>query len=227
MKIKALLFDLDGTLLDTLEDIAQAMNRVLARQGYPTHPLQAYRYLVGRGIKNLVLSALPPQAAGDTARVELCLKDMAQEYVLQGEKCTRPYPGITDMLDGLAVRGCRLAVLSNKPDALTRAVVSHHLGRWQFDVVRGARDDTPVKPHPRGAEEILSALRLHKNEVLYLGDTNTDMETARAAGLTAVGVEWGFRDRQELMEAGAHYIIAQPQEIFAVIDQIEEGRDAD
>jgi phosphoglycolate phosphatase len=208
------LFDLDGTLLDTLQDLADSTNRCLARLGLPGHPAEAYRYFVGDGVANLALRALPAERR-DPASVEALKQLFNQDYTGHWADKTRPYEGIAGLLDALSERGRPVAVLSNKPHAFTVEMVRHFLGSWSFAAVYGARDSHPRKPDPTAALEIGAAMGLAPAQVLYAGDTRTDMETARNAGMFAVGVLWGFRPRAELEESGAQALVSRPAELLA------------
>ena len=215
---KCVLFDLDGTLVDSLADLADSMNRVLALQGLPSHPVQAYRYFVGDGIVTLVQRALPPAEAQQPDFVQDCAKKMRQEYALHWADTTRPYPGIAELLDTLASRGIEMAILSNKPDGLTQEVVRKLLPDWHFAAVAGARDTIARKPNPAGALRIATLLQREPVDFLYLGDTNTDMQTARAARMFAIGALWGFRTADELKENGAQALLSVPLELCALLD---------
>lgn len=210
---RCVLFDLDGTLLDSLADLAHSMNTVLGRFGLPQHPVAAYRYFVGDGMETLARRVLPPGQADD-AMVQRTVTAMRQEYAGRWAEETRPYPGIPELLDGLTSRGVSMVILSNKPDDFTKTVVATLLGRWRFRVVRGVRPDGIKKPDPAGALAIASELGLTPADFLYLGDTNTDMLTANRAGMHAVGALWGFRTAEELKKNGAKALIARPQELL-------------
>lgn len=210
---EAVLFDLDGTLLDTLEDLANAMNRVLEKWGLPFHDLEEYKLFVGDGVENLVRRALP-QRMRDPAVLSQGVAAMRHEYSKAWAVCTRPYPGVKELLDGLRARSIPMAVLSNKPDDFTKKMVSCLLGSWKFHPVLGERPGVPRKPDPAGALEIASSLKVQPQRFLYLGDTDTDMKTAVAAGMFPVGALWGFRSAKELLSAGARKVIAQPQELL-------------
>jgi len=216
---KCVLFDLDGTLVDSLVDLADSMNRVLNRQGLPSHPTQAYRYFVGDGIIKLAQRALPAEARQEEI-IEDCARKMRQEYALHWADTTRPYPGIAELLDTLAGRGIQMAILSNKPDALTQEVVRTLLPQWDFAAVAGAKETFPRKPDPAGALRIASLLQREPADFLYLGDTNTDMQTARAARMFAIGALWGFRTAEELKEHGAQALISVPSELCPLLDFI-------
>jgi phosphoglycolate phosphatase len=210
---QSVLFDLDGTLLDSLADLANSMNTVLARFGLPRHPQAAYRYFVGDGMETLARRVLPPEQLDD-ATVQRTMAAMREEYAGRWAEQTRPYPGIPELLDGLTGRGIGMAILSNKPDDFTREVVAALLARWRFDVVQGVRQDGIKKPDPAGALAIAQKLHVAPASVLYLGDTNTDMLTASRAGMYAVGVLWGFRTADELKKNGARAMIARPQDLL-------------
>ena len=215
MPFQAVLFDLDGTLLDTLVDLAEAMNTVLAGLELPVHPVANYRYYVGDGMRNLALRVLPADRL-DLADEVIDL--MWHEYHARRGATTQPYDGVPALLDALVARELRLAVLSNKPDDLAKLVVGEKLGRWPFAVVLGARDGVPVKPDPSAAREILAHLGLAPDQVLYVGDTATDMHTAAAAGMPAVGAVWGFRTADELQAAGARWLAEGPGDVLAALD---------
>jgi phosphoglycolate phosphatase len=216
MSYGAVLFDLDGTLLDTLDDLADSMNSVLMRHGFPTHPRDAYRYHVGDGVENLVSRSLP-EAYRRAGFVAQCVGAMREEYGRRWAAKTRPYEGIPELLDGLTHRGIHMAVLSNKPHDFTQAMVAELLGRWRFDVVLGVRPSIPRKPDPSAAWEIARALGVPAESFLYLGDTNTDMKTANAAGMYAVGALWGFRPAEELRASGARVLIRTPTELLGLL----------
>ncbi|OIO05970.1 MAG: hypothetical protein AUJ52_12925 [Elusimicrobia bacterium CG1_02_63_36] len=212
MSIRAVLFDLDGTLLDTLEDIGGAMNAVLERAGFPAHPIDAYKLMVGKGVRHLVESAAP---AGKFS--EDLLVSMREEYHKRSDSKTKPYPGVVDMLLSLKKRRIPFCVLSNKPQALTERAVERFFPAVSFAAVFGAREGVPLKPDPAGALEAATVLGIPPVEFLYLGDTGTDMETANAAGMRAVGALWGFRERPELEKAGASALIERPEELPALL----------
>ncbi len=213
-ELAGVLFDLDGTLLDTLEDLADSTNRCLARLGFPGHPVEAYRYFVGDGLANLALRTLPAERR-DPTTVQALQELFNGDYREHWADKTRPYEGIAGLLDGLAARGRPMAVLSNKPHAFTVEMVGHFFSAWRFAAVFGARESHPRKPDPAAALEAGGQMGLAPAQVLYAGDTRTDMETARNAGMFAVGVLWGFRPRAELEQSGAQALVARPAELLA------------
>ena len=212
-KYSAVIFDMDGTLLDTLEDLGSCMNRVLERAGYPIHPIEAYKYFVGDGMANLVQRVLPA-GARKVERIERLQAEMAAEYGTHWADKTALYPGIACLLDKLVRLKVRRAILSNKPHDFTTVMADRYFSSWSFDPVFGARDGVPSKPDPAAALEICRRWGLDPQEVLYAGDTNTDMQTARRGGMFALGVLWGFRTRQELQENGAQSVIASPDQML-------------
>jgi len=213
MKFKAVLFDLDGTLLDTLDDLADSMNASLRRFGFPPNPVDTYRYLVGDGLMNLVSRALPPDHRDEATINEVACAQW-DEYSRNWANKTRPYEGIPELLEGLQDLGITLCILSNKPDDFTHMIVRKFLSKWRFAVVRGQDKDTPIKPNPSGANQIAKELGLATRRFLYVGDSNTDMRTANAAGMFAVGVLWGFRSKNELIAAGAQALIDRPNDLL-------------
>jgi phosphoglycolate phosphatase len=216
MSYRAVLFDLDGTLLDTLDDLADSGNLALSQLGFPAHPREAYRYLVGDGVESLVRRALPADRV-DAATVSRCSELLRQAYGERWAQKTRPYPGIPELLDALIARGLPMAVLSNKPDHFTRLCVDRLLPRWSFAVVVGARPTLARKPDPAGARAVAAQLGFSPHEILYLGDTNTDMQTAVRAEMYPVGALWGFRTADELRASGARTLIRQPLELLELV----------
>jgi phosphoglycolate phosphatase len=216
MRFQAVLFDLDGTLLDTLEDIADSTNAALRAQGFPEHPLSAYRYFIGDGVESLVRRALPPERL-EAAILARSAELMRREYSARWADTTRPYPAVPELLDALAAMGLPMAVLSNKPDEFTRLCVLRLLPRWRFEVVLGADAGRPKKPDPAAARQIAARLNLPPARIVYLGDTNTDMQTAVAAGMYAVGALWGFRTASELTASGAQVLLEKPTDLLGML----------
>jgi phosphoglycolate phosphatase len=209
----AVIFDMDGTLLDTLDDLGDCMNRVLRREGYPIHPIDDYKYFVGDGITNLVKRVLPERER-EQSTIEKLQTEMVREYGLHWADKTGLYPGIASLLDELVRRKVSRAILSNKPHEFTTVMADRYFSNWSFDPVFGARDGVPKKPDPAAALEICRRWGLVPAEVLYAGDTNTDMQTARQGGMFALGVLWGFRTKEELQENGAQALIETPRQML-------------
>ena len=216
MNYDAVLFDLDGTLLDTLEDIATAVNTALSTLGFPGHALEAYRHFVGDGIEVLARRVLPADRRGD-ADVAACLAAINREYGAGLLVKTRPFDGIGDMLVSLAERGAKLGVVSNKPHDLAIRSVAAHFRRDLFGVVIGERKDVPTKPDPTAALEAARSLSVAPGRCLYAGDSGTDMKTAVNAGMCPVGVLWGFRDAEELTKTGARALLRRPADLLALV----------
>jgi phosphoglycolate phosphatase len=213
MNFKAAVFDLDGTLLDTLADLAAAMNAALEGMGFAAHPTAAYRYFVGEGIEMLVRRTLPKDQA-DEATVARGVQAMGEQYSRCWADQSQPYPGVAQLLDNLTAQGVALAILSNKPEEFTQLTVDKLLPSWHFNPVRGARPDIPRKPDPAGALLIAESLKVNPAQCLYLGDTATDMQTANAAGMYAVGATWGFRPAAELQANGARTLAQKPEDVL-------------
>ena len=222
-QIRAVIFDLDGTLIDTLDDLTTAINHALAGLGYPLRRREEIRGFIGDGARELVARALPadgPLVADGTdgIAVDVVLGRFLDYYKSHLIVRTAPYSGIPALLDQLVSRGLTIAVLSNKPDPATRAIVAQLLGRWHFAAVRGEMDGVPRKPDPAAAIAMAAAIGVAPNHTLLVGDSGHDIETARRAGMVPVGVEWGFRDRAELLAHGARAVIANPAQLLALVD---------
>lgn len=213
MNYHAVIFDLDGTLADTLADIADTMNRTLASSGYPVHSYDSYRYFVGNGLKSLVTQSLP-EATRTAEMIETCLAKMMADYEQHYINKTRLYDGIPELLDALSAQNIPLAVLSNKADAITQKICADLLKKWKFEIIMGAGDRFPRKPDPESALYIAGKIGVRPEHVFYMGDSNIDMQTANAAGFFPIGVSWGFRPKEELMASGAKKIIDQPMELL-------------
>jgi phosphoglycolate phosphatase len=214
MRIEAVIFDLDGTLADTLDGIVVSLNEVLQQFGFPIHDRQAYRRFIGDGVEKLVERALP------TDRLDL--RDEVLELYLplltrRGRELSQPYEGVDRVLDELTRRGLPFAVLSNKPHEQTVDVVAHLFSAWSFRVVRGWQANGPLKPDSRAASEIASVLDVPSRHCAFVGDSGVDMQTAINAKMIAVGAAYGLRGRDELIAAGADQIIDTPTELLDLI----------
>jgi phosphoglycolate phosphatase len=209
MAVRTVVFDLDGTLVDTLADIGFAMNQALDEHGHPKVPLETYRGFLGSGAADLARRATP-----DGHPSEPVLATFRERYAARLVVASRPYEGIEALLASLASRELRLAVLSNKPDAPTRRIV-HQLFPGRFVRAYGQRDEVPKKPDPSALLGIAEELGVRADELAMVGDSGVDVTTARNAGALAVGVTWGYRPEAELVVAGAHHVIAHPSELLA------------
>jgi len=216
MNTELVIFDLDGTLLDTIGDLAVACNAVLAVRGLPQHTYEDYCGFVGNGIMRLVERALP-EPLRTPENVALVRADFVRYYTEHIDLRTRPYAGIPELVGELTRRGIRLAVASNKFQAGTEKLVGRFFPEIPFAAVLGQRPDVPLKPSPAIVAEILAATGAARERVLYVGDSGIDMQTAAAAGVRSVGVTWGFRARRELVESGAQHIVDRPEEILALL----------
>jgi len=212
--IRGVMFDLDGTLADTLRDLADAANHAIALHGRAPHPLDAYRHFVGQGVENLFRAALETE---DDALVAPCVERFKRHLAAHQYDHSGPYDGVPQLLDALVRRGLKLAVMSNKPDDRCAEMVEELFGRWAWDAVRGHRAGYAVKPDPTAALEIAEELGVAPAAWMYVGDTRADMLTGTAAGFYTVGVTWGFRDEQELRTSGAHAIIHHPRALLDLL----------
>lgn len=215
-RYNAVIFDLDGTLLDTVQDIANAMNNVLERHGFPLHDIASYRHFIGNGIPKLVYRALPLEIS-ESVHYQKVVSEVLDEYSKHLDGYTKLYTGIDELLTELIKRGVRLAILSNKDDSFMDEVVDAYFSKWQFEVVFGARANTPVKPDPYSALEIAEIMGLQPAEFIFLGDTSVDMHTAQNAGMYALGAAWGFRGREELYANGAQAVIDLPTDLLKLL----------
>jgi phosphoglycolate phosphatase len=213
VQFKAAIFDLDGTLLNTLEDLADSMNCVLERNRLPRHDLSAYKYFVGDGIDMLVQRALPFEVASEN-EFQRFVREMKTEYAGRWLNKTRPYPGVVEMLAAFAAANFKTAVLSNKPDDASNEIIKALLPNHPFRMVLGATAERPKKPDPSAALEIASRLNISHQHFLFIGDTSIDMQTARAAGMFPVGVLWGFRPAEELLAAGAKLLLKEAADLI-------------
>ncbi len=213
---KLIIFDLDGTLLDTREDIANACNYALRMCGCPERRLDEYNMLVGRGIMNLFRGALPQELRTD----EMVLKmksHFVPYYNEHIDDCTRPYPGIIRMLDSLAAEGISFAVASNKYQEGTEALAGKYFGAYDFAVILGQREGRPIKPDPEIVREAMAAAGAVEDETVYCGDSDVDMQTGLNAGVRTVGVTWGFRTRDELSAYNPWLLAENAEEITAAV----------
>lgn len=216
MSYKAVIFDLDGTLLDTIDDICDSCNAVLKRMGYQTFSVSEYKHFVGRGVDELI-ATLIDKGEMDPAEFHEIKTGYLEEYAVRQRHKTRVYDGMIEVLKQLKAKDIKIGILSNKPHFQTIDVVNHYLPMIAFDKVMGKRREYPIKPNPEALQDILKEWSLEKTSVLYIGDTNTDMQTAFNAGVKSVGVLWGFRSEEELLEAGAQIIVSKPREIIDIV----------
>ena len=209
---KLVIFDLDGTLLNTIADLANSTNYALKVLGYPIHEPDKYNFMVGNGINKLFERALP-----DGEKTEENVLRIRQEFVPYYDQHnadkSRPYPGVTELLETLQTAGMQLAVASNKYQAATEKLIAHYFPNIKFTAVFGQREGIPVKPDPIIVKEILQIAKVQEEETLYVGDSGEDMQTAINAGVTSCGVTWGFRPRTELESFHPDHIVDNAEEI--------------
>ncbi|WP_428240462.1 HAD family hydrolase [Gynuella sp.] len=217
MNTKAVIFDLDGTLLNTLDDLADSMNQVLSRHKLPTHPSSAYRYFVGNGAFQLVTRAIPEPQRQDPF-IQTCFSEFIAEYEQNWNHKTQPYEGIEQLLGQLQQRDIALTVLTNKPHDFALKCMREFFPDWAFSIILGQRTGVPVKPDPTAAWEILGHLNITHPEAIFVGDSSVDMETGINSELKPIGVSWGFRSREELESAGAAAVIDHPIELLDYLD---------
>lgn len=211
---KLVIFDLDGTLFDTLADLASSVNHALKLHGMPIHEVEEYKLLVGRGAKNLISQALPKESLTDEL-LESVLNEFSAHYDSHYMDASVPYVGILDMIEKLKSNGVLIAILSNKPDAFTKKIAEKVFPC--VDYATGFVEGMPLKPDKAAVELILKKLNVDRNDCVYVGDSGVDMKTGNAANLFTVGVTWGFRTREELLRDGAHILVDSSQQLLNVL----------
>jgi phosphoglycolate phosphatase len=216
MKYKAVIFDLDGTLLNTLKDIGNSVNTGLTKIGLPIHEIEAYKSFIGWGREELAIKALPENQR-NPEQIQKLLAYINEEYGKHWADNTLPYPGVPEMLDTLTAKNIKMAILSNKPQDFTDWTVTRLLPKWHFEVVSGVRASVPKKPDPTAARQIAVNWSLTPSQIIFLGDSEIDVQTANRAGMLAVGALWGFRSREELLSCGAKTLISRPADLIPLI----------
>lgn len=215
MKYKGIIFDLDGTLVNSLEDISDAMNNVLTNLNYPTHTYETYQYFIGSGLRNLVSKALP-ETNNSENEIEVCFENMIAEYREICTLKTKPYAGIVELLDDLVSRDIKLAVFSNKADELTKKIASEIFPDY-FNTAIGLSIEALKKPNPFEAIEISKNWNLKTEEIIFIGDSDIDMLTATNANMFPLGVSWGYRTEEELIASGAKLVINTPLDLIEIL----------
>lgn len=214
-----LIFDLDGTLLDTIGDLAASCNEVLTRHNLPTHPEERYRGFVGNGISKLIERALPEELRQEEF-IQSIKREFVEYYSLNIDRYSNYYSGIPELISTLVDRGYNLAVCSNKFHSGTCALIERFFPRVEFVDVVGQREGVPLKPDPTADLEIMAKCGAAAESCWHIGDSAPDIEAAKRAGIKSIGVSWGFRSREELKKAGADYIADTPLEIVKILDSI-------
>lgn len=213
---RLLIFDLDGTLLNTIDDLANASNYALSQFGFEVHEVDKYKTFVGDGVYKLVDRMLPKEHRSEEVKIKV--KEAFDKYYKEHSlDCTKPYEGILELLEYLKARGVKVAVVSNKSHAFVSSLVKRIFGEY-IQLAYGQREGIPTKPDPFTVLEVIEKLGYQKEECIYIGDTNVDIYTGKNAGLKTVGVLWGFRTKQELIEAGADYIAKEVQDLYKLTE---------
>jgi len=213
---KAIIFDLDGTLLNTLGDIATCMNKVLSEKGFPTHKKDKYRIFVGDGLKELVERALPEKAIKPSL-IKECMDDFESHYAIKWDELTKPYDGISRLIQYLKGKNIPMGILSNKPHRFTIEMSKHYFGDDCFKIIQGVKEGITPKPDSSSCLRMARFFDLAPENILFLGDSDTDMMAARSAGIFPIGAGWGFRGEQELKKAGAAIVINNPDELMEYV----------
>lgn len=213
--VKAVLFDLDGTLINSIDDLADSVNHTLGALGYPTHETEKYKYFIGNGMRKLIERAL---GASETEVVDRVLEKFMAYYREHSLDKTRPYDGVKELLDALAKKGIISVIVTNKAHAAAVKIGKHFFG--DNIKVYGQREGVPTKPDPAIVNLVLDELRLHKSECIFVGDSGMDMAVGVNSGVTPVGVSWGFRTKDELWDNGARYIADTPAELLRIVEKL-------
>ena len=211
------IFDLDGTLLNTIKDLGEAANYALDRNGFHTHSMASYPFFVGNGVRRLIERVLPEDARKQETVIEAMLKDFKEHYDQNNTKLTKPYDGINELLLQLQEQGVKLAVASNKYQSATTTIINHFFPDIEWLAIEGQQEGIPVKPDPSILFMILAQAHIPKRDTIYIGDSGIDMETARRACIDSIGVTRGFRPEKELKEYHANVIVNKPQDILPII----------
>lgn len=215
MRYKAVIFDLDGTLLNTLADISFAMNQVLSQYHIPPHSSETYRYFIGSGLRHLIIKSFPDNFLSEHT-INRCIKTFDTVYTDQQDKYTSPYDGIKELLDGLTSKGIPMAILSNKPHTFIHQCVNRSLKEWEFKWVFGLQSGEPAKPDPKTALSISDNMNIPPEAVVFIGDTPVDIQTAKNAGMASGGVTWGFRTVDDLQKETPDYLFSSPAQILSL-----------
>lgn len=212
--VQAVIFDLDGTLLDTIEDLGEAVNHALSLHGYPLHSMEEYRGMVGHGVRNLVTQALPGELQADENLIDTCLAQFKEYYTSHIDVHTRPYPGMVEVVQQLHARGVKLAIASNKFQSGTETLIAEFFPGIPFVAVLGNRPGYPLKPDPEIVGEVLRQASASPSDAVMVGDSLTDMKTAANGGIRAIAVSWGYK---VLEPSPAYSLVHSPSELLSLI----------
>lgn len=218
--VKLVIFDMDGTLLNTLDDLADSCNHILQQYGYPTHPVDAYKYFVGNGIRKLIERTVPEEVLQKPELLHTIESDFLAYYTLHKVDKTAPYEGMVSVLNQLQSKNIQIAVASNKIDKEIAPLLDYFFPSIKFAAAIGQKLGVPTKPNPDVVYEILSQTQIKKDDTLYVGDTAVDMKTGKSAGIYTIGVLWGFRTEKELLDNGADELIHHPEDLLPLIDKL-------
>ena len=217
MQLKSVIFDMDGTLLDTLDIISRTNNRILQKHGFPEHTIDEYKGFVGDGMRMLLRRALPKEAPDDV--IPVLLPEVLDLYHEKGVGTIPPFPGIRATLSGLVERGVKISILTNKEHKYALLNAETILGEFKFDAILGERAGKPLKPAPDGIFEIAEITKVPLSQTVYVGDMKADILTAKNAGITSVGCLWGFGRKEDLIALGADILIREPRELLDLADK--------
>jgi len=220
--VKLVIFDMDGTLLNTLDDLADSCNHILRQYGYPAHPVAAYKYFVGDGIRTLIARTVPNEALQKPELLHSIETDFLAYYTLHKIDKTAPYEGIIPVLNQLQSKNVQIAVASNKIHREIAPLLDYYFPSIKFAAAMGQKPEVPTKPNPDVVYEILAQTQIKKEETLYVGDTAVDMKTGKSAGIYTIGVLWGFRAEKELIENGADELIQNPEDLLPLIGKLSK-----
>ncbi len=214
MNTRAIIFDLDGTLINTVSDLAASMNHGLKSLGHPARTEDECMKMIGNGVKLFAQRALPPDHPEDLEKLLTLMKEHYQAHCCDNSSV---YPGIADLIDQLSQKGVKLGVLTNKPDKMATRVVEHYFGKGTFDAIFGVKESRKIKPDPAGVNEMLQRFQAPPEQCLFAGDSDVDIITARGANIPSIAVTWGFRPRQILEKEAPSHIVDTPAEILSLI----------
>ncbi len=218
MKIKSVIFDLDGTLLDTIEDIADSNNKMLRNYGFPEHEIEKYIRWIGNGARKLVIASLPPNANVSEDRLWDYIHDYSKIYAQNIAVKTKLYEGISDVLDYLAANKIPISINTNKPHDLTKIICEKYLQSWSFKYIYGHNGNFLKKPNPQAALAIAKGLDIKPENILFIGDSAVDIKTAKKAGMPCLGVRWGYGNQKLMEELGCENMINSPSQIIKFIE---------